>query len=452
MSMSSKINIPDHWRWFTESKFGLFIHWGPYSTYGRGEQVLFREHMNQCDYEKKACHWNPKHYDPKVWASIARKAGFKYACLTTRHHDGYCLWDTQYTDYSSFRQAPKRDFVREFVDAFRAEGLKIGFYYSWLDWRIPAYFDGPEKDPKGWEVMKEYMHNQVEELLTNYGQIDYFFFDGAWPRSAEELGSKDLVERMRQLQPGILINNRLGVEKNSSQGYLDGGVGVGESRELGDFGTPEHHITPESHRLWESCQVSTWRLWGYSEGERWRPADVLLDMLCECAEKGGNLILNVGPDAEGQFPSEFIERALAIGKWLEVHGEAIYGTETGDITEFITYGRQTVKGNNLYLLFRFWDGNSEIRVPDLITPVRSATLLTTGQELEFEQRGEELFIKGLPKERPTSLFPVIKLVCQGKPVANQWGLERNWGGDPGRIAEWARTRGNGVYTSGKWDA
>ena len=438
--------IPEYFRWFPESRFGMFLHWGPYAMYGRGEQVLLREHMDQRAYEKAACEWNPKHYDPGVWASVARKAGMKYACLTARHHDGYCLWDTSRTNYSSAKQAPGRDFVREYVDAFRAEGLKTGLYYSCLDWRIPAYFDGPKKDPRGWEIIKRYIYDQVEELLTNYGQIDYFFFDGIWPRNAEELGSRDLMKRMRRLQPHILINNRLDCSDPADSNPADGGAGAGGSADLGDFGTPEHRIAPEANRMWESCQVATWRLWGYGKGERWRPADLLLDMLCECAEKGGNLILNVGPDEDGQLPPEFTERMADIGRWLEVHGEAVYGTEGGDITEFLTYGRQTVKGNNLYLIFRFWDGNPEIRLADLTTKVKSAELLTTGQKLEFEQKGEEIFIRGLPKERPTALFPVIKLVCDGKPAANQWGIERNWNGDPGRIAKWARTRGESVYT------
>lgn len=444
--------VPDYWKWFTESRFGLFIHWGPYAQYGRGEQVLFREHLDQKEYAAKACAWNPEHVDAGLWAETARKAGVKYACLTTRHHDGYCLWDSQYTDYSSAKQAPKRDFVKEFVDAFRKEGLQIGLYYSWIDWRLPAYFDGPDKDPAGWETVKTYLRNQVKELLTQYGQIDHFFFDGAWPRETYELGSIELVAEMRTWQPHILINDRLGMEQHAVQPAADGGMGPGSTEGFGDFGTPEHRITPDSNRLWESCQVSTWRLWGYAMGERWRTADHLLDMLCECAEKGGarggNLLLNVGPQPDGQFPPEFVERALAIGQWLDIHGEAIYGSDGGDVTEFVTRGRQTTKGNHLYLIIRFWDGQPELRLADLVTPVKQVALLTTGQQLDFTQRGEELVIRGLPKERPTALFPVIKIECESKPKANQWGAERLWGGDPSRVAAWARTRGTTVFADG----
>lgn len=430
-------------KWFNESRYGLFIHWGPYSEIGRGEQVMFREHMDVLEYERKACLWNPQLCDMKAWAKMAKNAGFKYACLTTRHHDGYCLWDSAYTDYTSAKQAPKRDFVREFVDAFRAEGLKIGLYYSWLDWRIPAYFEGPNAE--GFQEFKEYMHNQVKELLSNYGRIDYFFFDGSWPRTAEELESQKLASEMKKLQPGILINNRLGItEQDVEKESKDGGAGAGESAFLGDFGTPERYISPEEGRLWESCQVSTWRLWGYTKGERWQGADVLLDMLCECAEKGGNLIMNVGPDGDGQIPPEFTERMLEIGRWLEVHGEAIYGHGGGDLCEFVTFGRQTIRGNNLYLIIRFWDGSGELRLADLSSDVDSVTLLTTGQPLDFEKKGDNLIIYGLPKISPTRLFPVIRVSCEGKPSTNEWGSQRLWHGDPKRLADWSKSHGNSV--------
>lgn len=440
---------PEYWKWFCEGRYGMFIHWGPYSLYGKGEQILYREHLDQNEYAKKACEWKPENYDPRLWAKIAKKAGFKYACLTTRHHDGYCLWDTKYTDYSSACQAAKRDFVREFVEAFRAEGLRVGLYYSLGDWRIPAFYEGPGKDPAGWNRMKEYIHNQVEELLTQYGKIDQFYFDGIWPRDAHELGSTELIEKIRRLQPHILINNRLALAKDTAKLHADGGMGAGESDELGDFGTPEHNIAADPNRLWESCQVTTWRLWGYAAGERWRDSDVILDMLCECVEKGGNLLLNVGPQADGQLPPEFVARALEIGRWLEVHGEAIYGEGGGDVTEFVTRGRQITKGSNLYLVIRFWDGEQEMCLMDMITPVKRITLLTTGQELDFVQKGEKLVIRGLPKESPGRLFPVIKVECEGKPEANQWGKERIWFGDGLCLADWARTRGESVYVDGR---
>ena len=442
-------SIPTHWSWFPSDRYGLFIHWGPYAQLGRGEQVLFREHMDHREYQDMACRWNPEHFDARLWAGTAKKSGFRYACLTARHHDGYCLWDTAYTDYSSAKQAPKRDFVKEFVDAFREAGFKIGLYYSWLDWRIPAYFDGPDVDPSGFARFREYTHNQVKELLSNYGAIDYFFFDGAWPRSAKELESAALVSEMRRLQPHILINNRLGADDPGDGEHADGGMGAGESRAMGDFGTPEQQISADTARLWESCQVSTWRLWGWAAGERWKSDAQILDMLCECAHKGGNMILNVGPQGDGQFPPEFAERALSVGRWLDVHGEAVYGVQAGDLTEFVTHGWQTRKGRCVYLIFRFWDGRPQLRIPDFITPLLRAELMTTGQSLDFQQSGEVIELFGLPAENPSHLFPVIKLEFADEPSVNQWGRERLWGGNPARISDWSRQRGTSVYVDGE---
>lgn len=435
---------PEMWRWFSLARYGLFIHWGPYAAIGRGEQTLFRDHLDQAAYAQAACRWNPTRYDAAQWAAVAARGGARYAVLTSRHHDGYCLWDTAYTDYSSARQAPRRDFVGEYVEAFRAAGLRVGLYYSLADWRIPAYWDGPSRDPQGWEAFRGYVHAQVRELLTNYGPIDVIWFDGAWPHSQEVWRSQQLVDTIRSLQPGILINNRLGLSEEDQAEE-----GVGRSRTLGDFGTPEHHITPEPGRLWESCQVSTWRLWGHTIGERWRPADYLLDMLVEAAGQGGNLLLNVGPTSEGELPAAFVARSDAIGRWLARNGEAIYGSEAGDVTEFITYGRQTRRGNNLYLIVRFWDGRGEVRLAGLATPVRRAVLLATGQEVPFAQSGDELLISGLPVESPDELFPVIRLECAAPPQAAAWAVPRLWQGDPARMAGWARARGTSVWADGK---
>jgi alpha-L-fucosidase len=453
--MNAMAELPDFWQWFDQARFGLFIHWGAYAAIGRGEQSLFRDHLDQRDYARMACQWAPERFDAAQWAAVARDAGMKYAVLTTRHHDGFCLWDSEFTDYTTAAQAAGRDVVREYVEAFREAGLRVGLYYSLADWRIPAYWEGPEHDPDGWAAFRDYVHNQVRELLTDYGTIDVLWFDGAWPRSAMEWGAPDLLAAIRSLQPHILVNNRLGkidmsdLERTAAKlSPLDCCAEPGECMGLGNFGTPEHHITAEPDRLWESCQVATWRLWGYAIGERWRPADLLLDMLVEAASKGGNLLLNVGPRPDGQFPPQFAERARAIGQWLATHGECIYGSDPGEVCEFITCGRQIRKGNRLYLVIRFWDGRGTIRLAGLATPVNRAVLLTTGEELEVEQEEDVLHLRGLPEESPTELFPVIRLDCAAPPEPCAWAADRLWSGDPRRMTPWAAERGTSVMADG----
>lgn len=441
--------IPAYWRWFNEARFGLFIHWGPYAVYGRGEQVINREHIDHEEYRQVACAWNPQHYDPKLWAALARQAGMKYAVFTARHHDGYCLWDTQHTDYSSARQAPRRDFLRDYVEAFRAEGLRVGIYYSLLDFRVPAWYEGPKKNPQGWAKIKKYVYDQVRELLTNYGKVDVIWFDGLWPRNAADLESRKLIAMIRQLQPEILINDRLEWPQHSWYWQVYGHPGVPKAEQLGDFGTPEQGIYAREGYLWESCQTSTWRLWGYTRGERWKSSAEIIDLLVQCASREGNFILNVGPDAEGRFPPEFVEQLNQTGQWLQTHGEAIYGSQRGNVTEFITHGWQTVRGKNLYLILRFPDGRPELRVNDLATRVRRATLLTTGQHLPFTQKGEDLIIRGLPALMPTPHFPVIKLECASKPQGGFWAKNRVWGEDASGFTAWARQRGTSVWTDGK---
>ncbi len=418
--------------WFNAVRFGMFIHFGPYAQYGRGEQVLFRENLDQREYAAKAKGWKAPKFDAEAWARAVKGAGMKYAVLTTRHHDGFCLWDSKLTSYTSAAQAAKRDFVGEYARAFRKAGLRVGLYYSLADWRVPAYWTGPKTDPAGWDKFRDYVHGQVREILSNYGKIDVIWFDGAWPHPAKDWQSEKLIKMIRTLQPGIMINNRLGSDDEKDT--------CGISYKLGDFGTPEQEIRAEN-RPWESCQTSTWRLWGYSIGERWRPTDILLDCLIESASQGGNFLLNVGPKPDGTLPPQFLRQLKEIGQWMKVHGEMIYNSEAGDVCEFITYGRQMKKGNNLYLIIKFWDGRDTLHLAGLKTKVKSAVLMTTGKKLTLRQEGDHLYVSGLPTKAPTKLFPVIKLVCAGKPQAASWAVARLWGGDPARMLPWAKGHG-----------
>jgi alpha-L-fucosidase len=439
----------DRQAWFREAALGMFIHWGPYAMWGRGEQVLFRERVDQKEYAQKACAWDPKGFDPEAWARTAKEAGFKYAVLTTRHHDGYCLWDTRTTDYSSAAQKAGQDFVGPFVKAFRKAGLKVGLYYSLVDWRFPAYFEGPQNDPEGWHKFVAYCHAQVKELMSNYGKIDVFWFDGNWPSAAQAWRARELVGEIRKLQPGILVNERLNTQP-CAPGHEDLTLPADSGEDFGDFSTPEHHITADAKRIWESCNTTTWRLWGFTQGEQWRSAEELTDMICTAAERGGNILLNVGPDGQGRLPKAFSSRFKRIGAWLKTNGEAIYGTTPGDVCEFVTWGRQTVRGNNLYLICRFWHNGGTMTLGGLATKVKSATLLETGEKLAFTQTEDHLTINGLPKKKPGDLFPVIKLVCAGEPKPRAWAAQRVWTGNPRRMTDWAQARGQGGQVDGTW--
>ncbi len=437
--MSDFCKVPEKFQWFRDAKYGVFIHWGPYARYERGEQVLFREHLNQREYEENARQWNPKNFDADAWADVFARAGFQYACLTTRHHDGYCLWNTKTTDYNSMVQTAGRDLVREYTEAVRKRGLRVGLYYSWCDWRQPAYYEGPGKNPEGFEKVKRMIWEQLDELMTNYGKIDYLFFDGTWPRYGDEIGTEEIVAHIRTLQPDILINNRLGFRGNQEEIDKFGGL-----EDEGDFGTPEQNVFPQD-RMWESCQTSTWRWWGYTKNERYKSSDEILKLLCESVSKGGNMILNVGPKPDGTLPEEFTERALAVGKWLNTYGEAIYGTDGGDLTEFATCGYQTMKGKNLYLIFSIWNCSPVLRLPDMTSRAAEAVLMGRKERLTVEQKGTTLYIDGLPEDAGEPLFPVIKIQFAERPGTTSWGKERQWQGDPMRIARWARGEETGNF-------
>lgn len=442
-------SVPEAWQWYNDARFGLFLHWGPYSQYGRGEQVINREWLDQKEYARTACRWNPEHYDPAVWAAIARRAGMRYAVLTTTHHDGYCLWDTATTDYSSAAQAPRRDFVAEYVEAFRAAGLRVGLYHSLIDFRLPAWFDGPTKDPKAWQAVCDYKFEQVRELLTAYGKIDVLWFDGIWPHRGlgDDFDSQAMMRMIRELQPDIMVNDRLEWPQFSYYWQFENWRDRYKGKLLGDFGTPELGIYTDPDFLWESCQTATTRLWGYARGEAWRSPAELLTLLVDCARQGGNLLLNVGPQPDGRIPPQFIERTEAIGAWLEIHGEAIYGSDSGMVTEFITYGRQILHGNRLYLIFLNWPETPELRLVGLKTQARRATLLTTGQSLTIDQNDDRLVLSPLPPQRPCPLFPAIRLDFDSPPEPNEWGATRTWQ-RPDLFARWARTRGTSVWADG----
>ena len=350
--------------WYTEARFGMFIHWGLYAIPARGEWVRSVEKIPSEIYDRYAEEFDPKHCDIRSWVRAARDAGMKYVILTAKHHDGFCLFDTAYTDFKSTNTAAGRDFVREFVDACREYGLRVGLYFSIIDWRHPDFPHYGDKnhpmryDPaytnenRDFDRYLEFMHGQVRELCTNYGKLDILWFDFSYgDLRGEAWKATKLIEMVRSLQPDVIIDNRLEV---SGEGF--GSLAACKPTAYhGDFVSPEQIIPPHGLRdvkgeplVWESC-VTMNNHWGYHATDRYfKPAPMLIKNLVECVSKGGNLLLNVGPNAQGRIPEQSLKILSEIGAWMDKNSESIYGCGVSGL-EKPEYGRLTRKENKLYV-------------------------------------------------------------------------------------------------------
>lgn len=349
--------------WFKEARFGMFIHWGLYSIPARGEWVRSTEQMSIEDYQEYFDEFNPVDYNPKEWARMAKEAGMKYVVLTAKHHDGFCLFDSQYTEYKATNTKAGRDLIREYVDAVRAEGLKVGLYYSIIDWHHPDFpHYGDRQHPmRNNEAYKDvvhnfdnyldYMHKQVRELCTNYGQIDLLWFDFSYDHlRGEAWRATELVNMIRELQPNVIMDNRLEV---SGEGY--GSLATNNPQVYsGDFVSPEQIIPLEGIRdeagrpvMWEAC-ITMNNNWGYNERDKFfKSPDMIVKKLVECVSKGGNMILNIGPDAKGNVPQESVDVLRRVGKWMKGNHLSIYGCDNSGMDK-PEYGRITRNGNKIY--------------------------------------------------------------------------------------------------------
>jgi len=350
-------------KWFTEARFGMFIHFGLYSIPARGEWVRSEEFIPKEDYDPLINEFNPTRCDMRQWMRTARDAGMQYVLFTAKHHDGFCLYDSAYTDFKSTNSPAGRDFVREFLDAAREYGLRAGLYFSIIDWRHPDFPHYGDKqhpmrnDPaygnenRDFNRYLDFFHAQVKEVCSNYGKLDLIWFDFSYDDlRGEAWRGTELMEMVRSLQPDVVINNRLEV---SGEGY--GSLAEGRPTPYhGDFVTPEKMIPPHGlldvegrPLVWESC-VTMNEHWGYCATDNfYKPAPMLIKQLVECVSKGGNMILNVGPDATGRFPQQSLEILAEMGRWLDRNGESIYGCGPAGM-EKPEYGRITRKGNTLY--------------------------------------------------------------------------------------------------------
>jgi alpha-L-fucosidase len=404
--------------WWHDAKFGMFIHWGLYSVVGQHEWAMEVEGIPISQYETLAKNFKPKQNAAREWARLARRAGQKYMVMTTKHHEGFCQFDSRLTDYCATRQGPGRDLVREFVDAARAEGLRVGFYYSLMDWHHP---DGArcKTDEAARRRFVAYTHGLIRELMTNYGKIDVLWYDVDWPLTAQQWESERMNQMVFELQPEIIVNNRNGLP--------------------GDFATPEQEIAAaEEGRAWETCMTMN-DSWGFNRADdSWKTAKTTVSNLANCAGGGGNYLLNIGPKPDGTVPAESVEVLEAVGRWLDTNGKSIYGTEHGSYNANPN-AIYTRRGNALYIHQLYWPGDTPaaqflpffqpatvIAIGGLKTKVKSARLLKTGQAVAFEQDEFSLRLTGLPAQAPDYPTTVFEVECEGEPVIDHEAIRSRW--------------------------
>lgn len=383
----------DRTRWFQDARYGMFVHWGLYSRLGRGEWALNRERIALDEYVKLSDEFSAAAYQPRQWAKLAREAGMKYVVLTTKHHEGFCLWDSQTCAFNATNSAAKRDLLSEYVEAVRAEGLKVGLYYSLGDWFNPDWTRGWQGDVAARERFMDYTHSLVRELMTDYGQIDLLFYDLPQCYSADEWRSVELNAMVRALQPQILINNRAMTTE--------------------DYATPEQHIAAAPKgRLWEACMTLN-DVWGYRPADRnWKSPTDIARNLASVAAGGGNLLLNVGPDGDGKIPDQAAAILRETGQWLDRCGAAIYDVQHHDLP-WLLAGQLTRDGNTLYLFPNPYEG-PQTTIGGLTVAVKNVSILG-GDSVNFEQRGPQLFLNGLPAVAADAVQTVIKIELDGPP-------------------------------------
>lgn len=388
--------------WFDEARYGLFIHWGAYSVAARGEWARNRERIPQDEYTRLyAENFRAENYDPHQWAKLALEWGVRYVVLTTRHHDGFALWPTKTDDFHVGNFGPKRDLVGPFVEAMRSAGLKVGLYYSPADWHHPdypgAFFrDWPNENdwasPEARERFIAYYRAQLIELMTDYGRIDYLWFDGCIP---DDLQRREVNEELLRLQPHLLINERNGPPshiKNTEQAIL----------------------APKKDCRWEACMTLN-ENWAWHAGDtQWKSSRQIIQMLCETANGGGNLLLNVGPKSDGTIPQESVDILSEAGAWLRRNEASIRSAERSPFS-WNNWGRVTGKGSRIYLHIRHSTG-TELCWAELKNKVLSARWLDGGQPVKFEQIGERLFLRDLPVPLPDPITSTIELEVEGTPA------------------------------------
>jgi alpha-L-fucosidase len=381
-------------QWWHAARFGMFVHFGVYSTIARHEWVMEDEAIPIDQYMAHAKTFHPAANCPRAWAKLAKTAGMKYIVMTTKHHEGFCHFNTKLTSYCAPKQGPGRDVVAEYVEAARAEGLHVGFYYSLMDWHHP---DGAKckTDEAARRRFVDYTHGLIEELLTNYGKIDVLWYDVAWPLDADGWESAKMNDMVFRLQPEIIVNNR---------NKLDG-----------DFSTPEQKIVAETNgKAWEACMTLN-DSWGYQRADdNWKSSRTVIRNLIQCSRDGGNYLLNIGPKPDGSIPEESVRVLSEVGKWMDINGHTIYESDICQVRRS-NYASYTRKGNTLYMHVHFWPGEY-VAISGLKTRVKSAHLLKGGTEVKFTQDDYQTKFIGLPQAAPDTPLTTIAIECESEPT------------------------------------
>jgi len=412
---------PGDMDWFVQSRFGMFIHWGTYALAARHEWVKNREEIPDEVYRKYFDHFDPDLSDPAAWARAAREAGMKYFVITTKHHEGFCLWDSDYTDYKAPNTPCGKDLLRPLVEAFRAEGLRVGFYYSLIDWHHPDFpIDGihsRRNHPDALELNKsrdvrkyaEYMRNQVRELLTKFGNIDIMWFDFSYPaneyrgmrgKGRDDWQSEALLAMVRELQPGIIVNNRLDLPAERSD--------IHTPEQVQPTGWVEVDGKPV---FWETCQTFSGS-WGYYRDEyTWKSPEQLIRMLVNSVSCGGNLLMNVGPTGRGTFDARALAALGVYRDWMRLHSRAICGCTQSEFRAPPDC-RLTQNGDRLYCHVFAWPFR-HLQLPELADKVEYAQLLHDASELQIlppkEGAVSGALTLDLPVRQPDAVVPVIEL-------------------------------------------